>query len=205
MEISVQEKRSIPFLLFFDVFDANDQKRIAEEIAFIGLENLQPPERTSSATSEQKEVLKQNSGIFLDTCYKERHLSRYLRLYGKVITALKEDRQALVNNHLLLDSFFETNTDVTLLSYYGEGDYYKAHRDNSVWTMIYWMHEEPKPWEGGELVLEQLDFEIEPRNNCAVLFPSFLIHSVNKISSKKNLSKGQGRFSFTTFFNIKDV
>lgn len=205
MEISVQEKRSIPFILFSDVFDADDQKRIAEEIAFIGLENLQPPERTSSATNEKKEVLKQNSGIFLDFCYRQRQLSRYLRLYRKMIDALVRDRQTLVTNHLLLDSFFETNTDVTLLSYYDDGDYYKSHRDNAVWTMVYWMHEETRLWKGGELLLEQLDFSMEPRNNCAVLFPSFLIHSVNKIRSEKPLLRGQGRFSFTTFFNIKDV
>jgi predicted 2-oxoglutarate/Fe(II)-dependent dioxygenase YbiX len=66
---------------------------------------------------------------------------------------------------------------------------------------VFWAFSEPKQFNGGELVLDDIDFTVEMKNNSAILFPSKSRHSVNKITMEdKTPFNYRGRFSFATFY-----
>jgi hypothetical protein len=83
---------------------------------------------------------------------------------------------------------------------YGSGDHFKAHQDNGERhpdrkiSFVYYFHREPKPYEGGDLLLYDSRFapraflrtrytRIIPRNNQVVFFPSEYFHEVEPIIS----------------------
>ncbi len=99
----------------------------------------------------------------------------------------------------------------TQVSRYGQKDHYRWHYDyipndtSRVVTLIYYAHELPKAFKGGELCLsngllwgEELVGEsgravIEPKNNRLVLFDSRFLHTVLPTEAPEEFSKG--RFS----------
>jgi Rps23 Pro-64 3,4-dihydroxylase Tpa1-like proline 4-hydroxylase len=98
-----------------------------------------------------------------------------------------------------------TNYDATLISYYEEKDYYKAHTDSSILTYLYWCHKEPKKFEGGDLTLPELDADITYKNNRLVVFPSWRLHEVTPIKMIEEVHpySGYGRYCITNFAYIR--
>jgi 2OG-Fe(II) oxygenase superfamily len=72
------------------------------------------------------------------------------------------------------------------ISRYGEGAFYKKHRDTRrdhityrLVTLVYYVNRLPQQFTGGSLVLWQGDesVRLEPRHNRAVVFPSYISSS----------------------------
>lgn len=101
------------------------------------------------------------------------------------------------------------------LTAHNDGEYFKLHNDNGIeavasriLTFVYYFHQQPKAFTGGELRIYDGKFEGEkgekfvptgyhvvvPRNNCIVFFPSQLMHEVTQVQcpSQKFLD---GRFT----------
>jgi SM-20-related protein len=89
------------------------------------------------------------------------------------------------------------------LSCSGDGDYYKPHADNKNRslrsrriTCVYYVHDEPKAFRGGELRINApvepqgsatVPYaDIEPQQNRLVAFPSSLVHEVRPVSLQSN-------------------
>lgn len=78
-----------------------------------------------------------------------------------------------------------------VVSRYGNGHFYKKHRDTR-WdhvtyrlvTLIYYVNKEPQEFTGGTLVLwdDDRSARIEPKHNRAVVFPSFVYHEVEPVA-----------------------
>lgn len=99
----------------------------------------------------------------------------------------------------------------TQVSRYGHSDHYHWHYDRIPWddtrliTFIYYVHSQPKKFEGGEFVLTNgllwedkvigasSEAVIEPRNNRIVLFDSRSVHTVKTTSAPEKFE--DGRFS----------
>lgn len=94
------------------------------------------------------------------------------------------------------------------LTSHNDGEYFKLHNDNGmealasrILTFVYYFHQQPKAFTGGELHIYDGKFESEqdekgekgkkfvptgyqvvvPRNNCIVFFPSQLMHEVTQV------------------------
>jgi Rps23 Pro-64 3,4-dihydroxylase Tpa1-like proline 4-hydroxylase len=91
------------------------------------------------------------------------------------------------------------------MSYYEDNDYYYSHHDVSAYTYVFWLFKEPKNFLGGDLYFDDVDYKIQVNSNMAVLFPSWAIHSVDKITMLPGINpyKGFGRFAFTTFYSFR--
>lgn len=205
MEIKQINTDKFFFLTFENVFDKDELSYIWKESAFLCDEyKLLSADKTRSAWDNKIRPLKRNKGIFLNSCYNLIG-SNYLRLYTKFLDRLKYEKENLVRKDYNMNLFFNTNTDYTLLSYYEDDDFYSPHHDESCWTYIFWLFKEPKCFEGGDLIFTDVDYQINIKNNMSVLFPSWAKHRVTKIKMKEQNSpcSGNGRFSYTTFFNMK--
>lgn len=90
----------------------------------------------------------------------------------------------------------------TVLSRYGNGDFYDFHRDynftkaNRLVTLIYYVAKQPVEFRGGELSLKgEPQAAVIPRHNRLLVFHSGAYHSVEKVILPEDASFGDGRFS----------
>jgi Rps23 Pro-64 3,4-dihydroxylase Tpa1-like proline 4-hydroxylase len=193
------------FLVIDDFYTDKEQIDIWKELDFLTYDRkLMPPEETGTAHDlDTGKPLKQNSAIFLDGIYARRELSNILTINRKLFS------KKIVDEFVGMDNCFRyidhTNYDATLISYYEEKDYYKAHTDSSILTYLYWCHKEPKKFEGGDLILPELDEGITYKNNRLVIFPSWRLHEVTPIKMIEEVEpySGYGRYCITNFVYIR--
>lgn len=191
------------FILFDNIFNFEELKFIFKECIFLcDSEKLKLTERSYAARRPDGSLKKSNKGLFLEEIYSDRKYSNYLRLYKKPFELLNMNSLAEEDNNFL--PYTKTNNDNTLFSYYQDGDYYESHKDSTLFTYVFWACSEPRKFSGGELVLDDINYVVEPKNNSAILFPSKAMHTVNKVVMQdKSPFNCQGRFSFVTFFGNK--
>jgi len=193
------------FLVIDDFYTDDEQVQIWKELDFLTYDRkLMPPEETGTAHDlDTGEALKQNSALFLDGIYARRDLSNILTLNRKLFS------EEVISHFDGMDNCFKyihhTNYDATLISYYEEKDYYKAHTDTSILTYLYWCHKEPKKFEGGDLILPELQEGIQYKNNRLVIFPSWRLHEVTPIKMIEEVEpySGYGRYCITNFIYIR--
>jgi len=149
---------------------------------------------TGSARTIDYIPLKKSKGTWLDE--KTNSNSQILKFSKKV----KE------NHHLYseYDREYSVLSDCvcsTLISYYGDGDYYKPHEDTTLFTACTYFFKEPKKFSGGNFLLNNYNIEIEIKNNMLIIFPGKYTHQARKVELKKEF-KGYGRYCISQFFNI---
>lgn len=104
------------------------------------------------------------------------------------------------------------------LAAHGDGDFYSRHIDtfvgqhrqnnDRVLTGVYYFHNQPKAFEGGELRLYSLlpidkggsYVDIEPAHNSLLLFPAWAPHEVRAISCPDG-GFAQSRFAINCWYN----
>jgi Rps23 Pro-64 3,4-dihydroxylase Tpa1-like proline 4-hydroxylase len=124
-----------------------------------------------------------------DPAYREHRRSRVLVDVGP-FHAVIADRLRFHLAHIT-DALgvprFEPSRIEAQLTASGDGDYYRLHDDNTrgcpptrAITFVYFCHREPRPFDGGELVLHEPGgpAPIAPAQNTVVLFPSSLPHEI---------------------------
>jgi Rps23 Pro-64 3,4-dihydroxylase Tpa1-like proline 4-hydroxylase len=103
------------------------------------------------------------------------------------------------------------------LTVHQSGDFYKVHRDNSEdkasgrrVSYVYYFHQTPKRFTGGDLLLYDTDVEagghsaaftrLGPVDNSIVFFPSAYFHQVTKVRCETD-DFGDGRFTLNGWIN----
>lgn len=147
----------------------------------------------------------------------------------------KKSRDSAVNRqpHLLfdyLDNWISTNLELLnnnlgvnlpntqrreiKASYFGNGQYFRAHTDNTHFldehwrclSWIYYLHKQPRQFTGGDLFVygtkasekkfnTNVALKIEPLCNRLVLFPSYLYHEVTTVKCDEEAEFISGRHS----------
>lgn len=205
MEIKHIKCDKASYMLFENIYDERELELIWQEAYFLCHEDkLLPPLKSGTAFDSEGNPLKSNKCIWINEIYKDMNLSNYGKLYKKPISRIIANKKELKSVDINLKLFFETNNDSTLMSYYENSDYYEAHHDKSCYTYVFWLFKEPKLFSGGDLTFTELSQTIKVKSNMAVLFPSWLDHKVDKIEMYDTIEKFKcnGRFAFTTFYNI---
>lgn len=199
LEMTHNKLNGFSYLLFNNVFDDEELSGIWKEAQFL----CDPIKLNAHGKTGGQETLKKNSGVFLNGCYSNRNLSNYLRSSHKIFSEMPDSDKDDIGADTYLAGLFSTDTDVTLFSYYGDGDLYKAHRDDCAYTFAYWLYKDPKQFSGGSFSFPDFGVEIECQNNSGVLFPSWALHEVSKVDVIEKKYEGYGRFSYTTFYGFR--
>lgn len=190
---------TFPYILIDNFYDNNELSLIWEELLFLCYPHkLQKSStETNGAMSPDGELLKYANHAYLDNFYAQRQYSNIMNVNRKIFQNLEE----IFWKH---DSWFYKNLTFTLdntqVSYYEDGDEYKPHQDSSMVTSLSWFFKEPKAFTGGDLFFPEYDLKIEVLNNRTVIFPSHILHSVDKISMKEeDRNTKSGRFCISHF------
>lgn len=164
-------------LVVENAFGPDDYARISREI-----EQLRP--RISPTYHETDVVLYR---AVLDEIYSDRKSSFILQaiptlLYSDEVVALAAEVDDL--SYTLFGKQHKYTTVLTEMR--GDTDY-RSHTDTGSdinWTQIFlsWIwycNPEPEKFSGGELVVENLDLSLSPKDNRLVLLPAYMNHRIN--------------------------
>ena len=188
----------IPYLLVKNYFDDKDIELMLKELRFL------TPKMTYSPPKDMPDGTKQNNQINLDNLYEDRETSNIMNVMNKIY-----DDSKLIQTLNDMSWFYKvwgyTNTDATFVAYYENTDYYKAHRDIAIISIMYWLWEEPKSFTGGNVHLTDYDIEIPLERNQLMIIPSSLHHAVDPIKMIGNNKKlsGMGRYCIIRFLKMK--
>ena len=191
-------KEPIPYLLVKNYFDDKDIELMLKELRVL------TPKMTYQEPIKMPDGTKQNNQIDLDGIYKDRKISNILNTLDKIYG--DSDLVKKLND---MSWFYKvwsyTNLDQSFVAYYEDTDYYKAHRDIAVISIMYWLWEEPKSFTGGNIHLTDYDIEIPLERNQLMIMPSSLNHAVDPIKMIKQTDKlsGMGRYCVVRFLKLK--
>ena len=194
----ITHKEPIPYMLIKNYFDDKDIESLLSELRFL------TPKMTYQEPKNMPDGTKQNNQINLDDFYVNRESSNILNTMNKIY-----DDEELKKNLRDISWFYNiwnyTNIDNTFVAYYENTDYYKAHRDISIISIMYWIWEEPKSFTGGNVHLTDYDIEIPLERNQMMIMPSSTYHAVDPIKMIKQADKlsGKGRYCIVRFLKMK--
>lgn len=184
-----------PHVLLHEFFSEEELKLVWQEIDLVRLSyQTFDGYDTGAATNSDGESLKQNSGSFLYDIYKDKKFS----------PIIKATEQNLFYNkwyesfdHWFGRLYAKMNHLSTLLNEYNDGDHYKPHQDNDIFTALIWLWKEPKSFSGGNFYFTNHDKKIIPENNSGIIFLGSEHHAVDTVH-------GDGRYCISTFINLRD-
>lgn len=181
-----------------DDFLSPEENRQALEIALTQQQDFVPSSTTSKADNYRQ------SSILYATCFPQ----FYHRLKHKILVVLPQIWTPLEH-----PPFPVTQVEMQL-TVHGDGCYYKVHNDSGSpetvtreLTYVYYVHQEPAQFSGGELRLYETDASdgrlrdrhrfktITPRNNRLVIFNSRCQHEVMPVRCSSNKFE-DSRFTF---------
>lgn len=193
------KNKRFPFVVIDDWYTEKEKECVMKELRYLTADKslLIDTSKDSATASEE------------DGTRKAKSLRRYIN---------KDDNYSFINRYTqkLLDidlqkqikeiipdavNFCNTNSNAQFINYYEDGDHYKPHTDVAVFSILIFMYEEPKSFEGGSLHIGGK--KIECKNNRLVFFPSYYEHGVDKVGMKKE-REGFGRYSISSFYYIGD-
>ena len=188
-------KEPIPFLIIDNTYTKEEQVKIYRELDFIS-EKLQSADQIGSAKKENGEI-KNNTGLFLDSAYRNRNLSDILTINRKIFS--QEVMDEACKCHYAYNLFREINHDTTLISYYDDGSSYFSHPDSTAITAVTWFYKSPKNFTGGDFVFTDFNKQVELINNRTVIFFGCYKHEVSEVKIKDITVPFSGRFTISQF------
>lgn len=199
MNIELFKTEKFSYVTLDEIYNEQELSYLWKEALFLCDENkLCPPEMSGSAFND-KGFIKNNLAVYISND----GVSNYSNLLSKPMKALLDNKQKLIEEDYTLNLYFSTNSISSLMSYYEDEHNYNSHYDCACYTYLFWLCKEPKQFIGGNFKFDDINEEIEFKNNFAILFPSWAKHSVEKVKFKGEKFQGLGRFCFSTFYNFK--
>jgi len=185
-----------PYAVIDNFYTQEELLLIWQEVDFLK-SKLLSPEQTEAGRTEDKGYKKQGLGVMLDDVYQTqmRSMSSILTFNRKLYMS-PELTNGLIKASPIFGYLNTGNQDVTLLNYYPDGGYYKAHADTSCLSACTFLCKAPDAFTGGEFTFPDFGLVIESLNNRLVLFPSCVTHQVLPVKSQ---TPDEGRYSIAQF------
>jgi Rps23 Pro-64 3,4-dihydroxylase Tpa1-like proline 4-hydroxylase len=184
-----------PYAIIDDFYTLEELLLIWQEIDFLKPKLLSPEQTEAGKTEDNKGYKKNGLGVMLDDVYQTsmRGMSNILTFNRKLYMS-PELTNGLIKASPIFGYLNTGNQDVTLLNYYPDGGYYKAHADTSCLSACTFLCKAPDAFTGGEFTFPDFDLTIESINNRLVIFPSCVLHEVMPTRNSK-----EGRYSIAQF------
>jgi hypothetical protein len=155
--------------------------------------------------------IRSNEVVYLNDVFRDApHKSCALTLLGDKIWT-DECRELWHEGDYIFDIINYATHHEAVMSRYGADHFYEAHQDTRrdrittrIVSLVYYVNLEPARFGGGELILIKDDerLTIEPRHNRAVVFPSFLFHAVQPVTTAGD-DWEDGRFSVNYWLGFR--
>jgi Rps23 Pro-64 3,4-dihydroxylase Tpa1-like proline 4-hydroxylase len=179
-----------PILCIDDFLSDQDAQAVLRECLLLRDAYMPAMVFDGTHTTNQNTKVRKNTAVQLNEAFRDRHQqSSILHLIGEKIWT-PECRALWHVGHPVFDTINHSTRYEAVLSYYGDGDFYKKHRDTRpddgayrVVTLLYYVHRHDVKFSGGSLVLWQdgRPLPLSPKHNRAIVFPSAMLHEVEPV------------------------
>lgn len=174
-----------------------------------GLDNLIKSEEDSASAkggADGEESLVKSYRFYVEpNPYSAMYRFNYKYMYDEFVNMVTQD--TLFGGYLA-----NTKKNTLMVNYYENDKYYKSHRDVSVITQLTWLYREPKMFDGGDLVLTDMEETVECVNNRTIFFPGHYKHEVTEVKMRDAWTgtahdgtgghgPHHGRFAIANFFS----
>lgn len=195
------EFRKEPFehYVFNDFFSKKELNDVLLDLEFIEKYTATNNNRheTGAALDVDGNSTAQRNSIFLNALFTQEVIYNKLKIYQH--TRKLFDHKNFTTSSILGDMIKNTNQDSMLINFYKDGDFYKAHYDDSVFTFLGYLWKGKKDFSGGVLNFHDYNYNFDPKFNSAILFPGCIKHSIDKIVSLNKTQYEVKRVSITMF------
>ena len=200
MNLESVEIKKNPFIhiLINNFFNKEEYDNIWKELIFLQLKML-PASMTGSSSDSDGTFRKKNMGLFLNHFYADSKTSLILNLMNSKMLCLQFKKLISSIDDLYYKLYDNINFSGTLVQSYTNGDYYKTHADDAIFSSTLCLHKNPKKFEGGMIHFPKYDYYIDLEDNQLLLFPSPLEHRVTQVKMKSS-DATNGRFTITNFY-----
>ena len=199
----IKDNPTFPFLVIDNWYTPNEEKAVWKELDFLSTtpkDQIDRAENTVVARNKDGSSKSRAYRFYLERFYNKRELSPILNCTYKQTTP--EFFNIIDECKPYSRSFISSNEDSAMVSYYEENDHYKPHHDTVLWTCLIWMVREPRLFNGGDFILDDIDTTIKLKNNRMIMFPSCFFHSVTPVKFHTQPKEiGYGRYTITHFYN----
>ena len=205
MKPTIVDDKEFPYLLLDDFFEKEELDGVWNEIMYLLNNNyfFKSSDDKKSGHNEDK-PLALNSRCYPNKVLNNSQIQQSF-LFNSVQKIQNKNFHKLVentfknSNYALYKTFLGLNRSNLVINHYNNDEEYKEHFDQFQFSMITWLHEEPKNYDGGNFILTKNNTKIESLNNRCILFPGFYYHKVEPVKFY-NAKNTKGRFSINRFF-----
>jgi|LakMenE18May11ns_1017448.scaffolds.fasta_scaffold9912253_3 hypothetical protein len=194
------KKEPFTHVILHDVYEKHEYEGVWSELLFLQ-KRMVPGYMTGAAGDSLGITKKRNAGIFLNDVYRNPEFSSIMVCARNTIADphLKHIIDGIDDTYF--DLYDSINSDSTIVQSYANGDFYKPHRDECIFTSICCLYKKPKAFSGGLLHFPKYDFFIDLEDNQCVIFPSRIEHGVTEIKTNES-NPEYNRFSISNFMKI---
>lgn len=195
---------SFPVVVIDNFVSKEDYPHVKEEINYLSKFAMGTPQDAGAATNADGSQKKVGKSLWFREFYGMPRFSPTIQAYVKLLGNL-DVRKKIMDYHPEMYWWGKASHDNQggfILNKYEDGDYYDFHYDSAMYTVLSYFQDEPKNYDGGELVIEYPNLAkdkqmFEIKDNRAIIFPSHYMHSVLPI--KYNSEASTPRFSVAAF------
>ncbi len=183
---------TVPYIVVEDYFEEEQVQKMLTELSMV------QHKAEFNLPKKMEKGYKKNTSVSIEDVWRDRDCSPILTNMDSIYEDTTLITQIKDTNYIW-NGWYNTNSDRTFVTFGKKGDYYKPHMDISQFTLMYYLWEEPKPFEGGDVILstdkqqEDWSAKISIKRNMLVVFPSPTWHEVRPIT------KGEGRMGVIRF------
>jgi hypothetical protein len=196
-EVEVMHKWEKAEYIFIKNVCSEDELRLCKNELEIILPALESPEFTGSAKDESGSLKKENKGLFFEKIYHPTFgdFSPCTKIIDKALSITSSGNYTphSVMNYTKIGRLGYN----VLFSAYRDKDYYKAHRDRAMLTVLFWLKN--KDFSGGDLTFTDFNEKVPFEDNSILIFPSHYMHEVDEVTSSHD---GYVRYVVTAFLNF---
>ena len=141
------------------------------------------------------------SGVWLSEAYNDLDMSAVGTSTMELVFDARVVEQ-LVNINSMYGLYTHVNNHSTVVKFYGNRQSSILHDDQAAFTVMSFIHDTPKSFEGGELILQiagDIAYEQPIEDNMTVIFPSSYYVGINEVAS----SDGSGLYVATAYLFIE--
>lgn len=191
-----------PVLVIDDFLPAKQAEELLQECV-----DLKPMYQPATVVGEDGQPVtrpkfRQNDVVYLDQVFTGMRQNSKLISYLEQRIFRDNDTLALWCDHSILHTIKLASRNETVLSKYGNCNFYGWHADNAgaipcqrMVTLVYYINSRPEQFTGGELMFAEKEKGkktqtcVKPKHNRLVVFPSYAVHSVKNVRMKSKKPK----------------
>ncbi len=159
--------------------------------------SIQKARNLHSARTEDNKFKMTGNGLLIDSVYTKREYSPMLKHNRKIFKG--KIKEAIESTHPANVAYDLVTKDFTMLNKFTYKNEYLSHKDLAAFTGVTFLTLDDKEMTGGDFVFTDYDKTFKFKDNCSILFPSWVNHHCTKLETKNVTRYSMAQFIVVSY------